>query len=648
MCGIAGAYLSKWHTREAILGLSTVRHLSHRGPDGYGQWINADGSIILTHYRLSIVDLTKNGDQPMQSHDGELVLVFNGEIYNHRQIRSKLNISKNGINWKGESDTETLVEAISAWGVEAALNECIGMFAFAVFDKIKKTLILARDRMGEKPVYYSLTKGALVFSSEIKVFQKLPGFKLEINRQALGSYMENGYIPGESSIYQGIFKLQPGSFTVFTQFDIEAGGIPKIIKYWDVCQISKSQNGANAHLSTKQIIDKTDVLLRDSVQSQMLGDVPIGAFLSGGIDSSLIVAQMQKISAKPINTFTIGFVDSSVDEAVFAKKIAKHLGTNHTEAYFSTADLISLVNIIPSVFCEPFADTSQLPTLLVSQLARQDVKVVLGGDGGDELFLGYSRYRQVDGINRILRHLPRNTLASLVQKIEGRDSLLKLLNYFINYVAKDKRLTGDRAVKILRILKSRNFDDLNAAVVRLWDSSVVRKFQLKPIDIRAGGSVPSGSLIEFMSIDDLLNYLPNDILVKIDRSAMAYGLEGRSPFLDVRLIEFALSLNVQQRMINNRPKGILRGLLKRYVPSELSERPKQGFGCPVSSWLRGPLMEWGHDLIERHLQASDDLLDMREIERKWNEHISLNYDWGNRLWVALVFLSWLDKNEYKN
>jgi asparagine synthase (glutamine-hydrolysing) len=280
----------------------------------------------------------------------------------------------------------------------------------------------------------------------------------------------------------------------------------------------------------------------------------------------------------------------------------------------------------------------------VSQIARRHVKVVLGGDGGDELFLGYSRYRQVNRINRILRHLPRNTLSSLSQKPEDSGSLFKLLNYFNNNVAKDTGITGDRAIKILRILKSRNLDDLNAAVVRLWDSSVVRQCGLKPIDIRARSSVPSGSLIEFMSIHDLLEYLPNDILVKIDRSAMAYGLEGRSPFLDVRLIEFALSLNQQQRMIDNRPKGILRGLLKRYVPGELFERPKQGFGCPVSIWLRGPLREWGCDLIGRHSQASDELLDMREIEIKWNEHLSLTHDWGNRLWVALVFLSWLDKN----
>lgn len=642
MCGITGFVLPRPTDTHPAHRLAQGGLLTHRGPDRFDTWASPDGRVGLQHYRLAIVDLSPAGAQPMHSADGRYTVVFNGEIYNHLELRNRLSAEGLAPSWRGHSDTETLLAAISAWGLRAALAACAGMFAVALYDRAEQSLSFARDRLGEKPLYYGYIAGALCFASEPKALRAVAPGTLPLHRGALAAYMRLGYIPGPQSVYDGILRLPPGTLLTVSQASLSQAQLPHPEPYWDLGRIVQERAGHAATLSPQEAADGLDAVMRTAVKGQMVADVPLGALLSGGIDSSLIVGLMQAQATQPVRTFSIGFAGASTDEAPHARRVAAHLGTQHSELYVTAQDALDLVPRLPEVFCEPFADSSQVPTLLVSKLARQQVTVALTGDGGDELFAGYDRYQRVAQGHARIGRIPmpaRKAAAALLRHMP-----LTLLNGVMRLAGNPGGLRNpaDRLRKIAEVLASADASALHRGLITLWEPSQVMPTARENESIFSQELPPAPTLVEQMMLADTLCYLPDDLLVKVDRAAMAYSLECRAPFLDHRVVQYAWGLSLNQKAPLAEGKGLLKQVLERYVPRPLFDRPKQGFGLPVDGWLQGPLRDWAETLLAPEALRRAGVLNVDLIRRRWHEHLSGERNWQQHLWTVLMLQAWLE------
>lgn len=651
MCGFAGFLnLNGGLNADTASNLasSMAAALRHRGPDDAGVWQDAAHGIALAHRRLAIVDLSPEGRQPMVSACDRYVIVFNGEIYNHAEIRAELENalsllkSEGGLRWRGHSDTEVMLAAIALWGLETALGRFVGMFAFALWDQRYKALHLVRDRFGEKPLYYGRMGNALLFGSELKALQRHPAWRGEIDRGALALYMRHNYIPAPYSIYKGVYKLPPGTFLTF---DAQSWGDGVPHPYWSARKMTEA-GAAHPYRGTEiEAIESLDGLLRTAVLGQMAADVPLGAFLSGGVDSSLVVALMQAQSSRPVKTFTIGFSEAQYNEAEHAKAVARHLGTQHTELIVTPDDARNVIPQLAEIYDEPFADSSQIPTFLVAQLARQHVTVSLSGDGGDELFGGYNRYLWTHRIWRKMRLMPRLgrvMLAHILTALPPRtwDKLFQFAPPGLR-----QRTPGDKLHKLAAMLPADSPEQIYLNLVSHWKTpaSVVLGGIEPPTQITASAAALP-DFIQRMMYLDAVSYLPDDILVKVDRAAMAVSLESRTPLLDHHVAEFAWRLPLSMKIRGGQGKWPLRQVLYRYVPSSLIERPKMGFGVPIGTWLRGPLINWAEDLLDETKLREDGFFDPHPIREKWEEHLSGRRNWQHCLWNVLMFQEWLRKN----
>jgi len=665
MCGLAGFLGGGVGADADVLLRRMADTLIHRGPDDGGYWCDSEQRIGLGHRRLAIVDLSPAGHQPMVSASGRYVIAFNGEIYNHLELRRELeqiplltlphpNPLPEGegenINWRGHSDTETLLAGIETWGLEATLRKSIGMFAIALWDRQTSTLTLARDRMGEKPLYYGWQgrgdERVFLFGSELKALKAHPAFAAGIDRGALCLLLRHNCIPAPYSIYQGIAKLEPGCVLSVSLAQPE----PKIWKYWDAVAVARAGVARPFAGTADEAVDALESLAKDAVRQQMMADVPLGAFLSGGIDSSTVVALMQAQSSRPVKTFTIGFNEEGYNEAVHAKAVAKHLGTEHTELYVTPQQAMEVIPRLPGLYCEPFADSSQIPTFLVSQLAKQHVTVSLSGDAGDELFCGYNRYQITQNLWRKLSVVPSPLRALAAKGITSIspaqwDSLARIIPGEAAYSS-----LGDKLHKGAGVLSSRSVDEVYLGIVSHTGN---------PSEWVVDGHEPATNLtgfrpdldglntVERMMILDTISYLPDDILVKVDRAAMGVSLESRVPFLDHRIVEFAWTLPLEYKLREGQTKWPLRQLLYRHVPRELIDRPKMGFGVPLHDWLRGPLRDWAECLLDETRMRREGYFHPAPIRKMWAEHLSGRRNWMALLWNVLMFQAWLEREREK-
>lgn len=652
MCGLTGFLKADSFQARDELTATVARMtaaLVHRGPNDGGHWCDAAHGIAFGHRRLAIIDVSAAGHQPMQSPSGRYVLVFNGEIYNHLHLREMLDADVRRPPWRGGSDTETLLAGFDAWGIRATVERAIGMFAFAVWDRHARTLTLARDRIGEKPLYYGWQgRGddtAFLFGSELKALRAHPAFENAIDRDALCLQMRHGYIPAPYSIYRGVYKLPAGCLLTVSGMRREH----LVTAYWSAAE--HMVDGVNEPFggSPEQAVARLDALLTDAVGAQMAADVPLGAFLSGGVDSSTVVALMQAQSTRPVKTFSIGFHEADYNEAHHARAVAAHLGTEHTELYVTAAEARDVIPSLQDIYDEPFSDSSQLPTVLVSQLARRHVTVSLSGDGGDELFCGYNRYQFVDALWHKINAapLPLRRLAAMGITGVSVDAWNRAARALAPGLPRAMRFqnTGDKLHKGAQVMTSASLDALYLGLVSHWDD---------PGALVLGGSEPgtalNGSLPALAALDglqrmmalDLLTYLPDDILVKVDRAAMSVSLETRVPFLDHRVVEFAWRLPQSCKLRDGVTKWALRQVLYKYVPPALIERPKMGFGVPVGDWLRGPLREWGEDLLAEAKLVHDGFFEPALVRRCWKEHLSGQRNWQYQLWNVLMFQAWFE------
>jgi asparagine synthase (glutamine-hydrolysing) len=686
MCGITGF----WETPGKLEGnlnemaQNMANAIAHRGPDDSGAWSDPHAGIALGHRRLSIIDLSPAGHQPMASSSGRFVIAFNGEIYNHLELRAELDNSSNpstlfgetcaAPKWQGHSDTETLLACFDHWGIETTLSKTVGMFAIVLWDVQQRTLHLARDRFGEKPLYYGWTgNGAgnsFVFGSELKSLRAFPGFVNSVSREALAQYMRFMYVPSPRSIYQGIYKLEPGCLLSIK------GAAPKVApsqplrppevyesltlkRWWSLADVV--QFGAHNPITDKaDAINALEQRLSDAVKSQSLADVPLGAFLSGGVDSSTIVAIMQQQTTYPVKTFTVGFEESGFDESPYARSVAKHLGTDHTELFVTSAEAQQVIAQLPCMYDEPFADSSQIPTHLVCRAAREHVTVALSGDAGDELFGGYNRYFWGPRIWAKLAWMPypvRQALGAAISSVPvaGWDALSLPVNSLL-FGGKGVRNAGDKAHKLAaRLSGVRDLDDLYKSLVSEWQdpAQVVRGNNgcsvLEP-DSLLSDAFPKVDLTgvvnspQRMMYQDSMTYLPDDILCKVDRAAMASSLETRVPFLDHRVAELAWQLPLGMKIKDGQGKWPLRQVLYKHVPRELIERPKAGFGIPVGQWLRGPLRPWAENLLDQTRLTTEGYFYPEPIRKKWNEHLSGQRNHTASLWAVLMFQAWLQES----
>jgi asparagine synthase (glutamine-hydrolysing) len=650
MCGIAGFLAT--HTAEE--GEQIVRRmaaqLSHRGPDDEDAWVDAPAGVALAHRRLSILDLSPAGRQPMHSATGRLVIVFNGEIYNWREVRAELERSALAPQWRGHSDTEVLLAACEVWGVEAAIKKCVGMFAFALWDRQERTLTLARDRMGEKPLYYGKAGGAIVFASELKALHRYPGFTAEVDRGALALYLRHNCIPAPHSIFAGIFKLPPGSMLTLRGDDWKSGDLPQPVSYWSVREAAERGERNPFEGTAEEAVAELERLLRDSVAAQMVADVPLGAFLSGGIDSSTVVALMQQQSSRSVSTFTIGFREQGYNEAEHAAAVARHLGTDHTELYVTPGEAIAVIPRLAELYDEPFADSSQIPTYLVSRLARQHVTVSLSGDGGDELFGGYNRHywaarlwQKWGGVPRPLRAACASLLRALPPSTWDRvySGVSRWLPKSLHY-----NTPGDKLHKLAEVLPVSCPEDIYLNLVSHWkDPTAAVIAALEPLTAVTNREAWA-SLRDFesrMMFLDSVTYLPDDILTKVDRASMGVSLEARVPLLDHRVVEFSWRLPLSMKIRAGQGKWILRQLLYRHVPREIVERPKAGFGMPIGDWLRGPLRDWAETLLDERRLTAEGFIRPQPVRALWSDHLAGRSNWAYHLWDVLMFQSWLER-----
>ncbi len=649
MCGITG-YLEttprSTRTELEATALTMAAAFHHRGPDDSGVWADSAAGIALAHRRLSILDLSPLGHQPMHSPCGRYVITFNGEIYNFRALRQELEAC--GRQFRGQSDTEVLVACVAEFGILSAVRRLNGMFAFGLWDREERLLYLVRDRLGEKPLYHGYLGATLVFGSELKALRRHPKFDCSLNRDALALYLRHNYIPAPFSIYEGISKVQPGTIVQISPEDADRA--PTVTAYWSV-QAAAEYGLANPFAGSEEdAVGRLDVLLRDAVKLRMEADVPLGAFLSGGIDSSMIVALMQAQSTQPVRTFTIGFHEAKYNEANHAKAVAHHLGTDHTELYVTPEEAMAAIPLLPALYDEPFSDSSQIPTFLVSRLARQDVTVVLSGDGGDELFGGYDRYTLGADVWRKIQRIPRSMRAFVARRIQAVP--FKQWNRLIVPIAHLlssstwERNPGEKLHRVAQVLNAKAPEALYLEMLSHWKEpeAVVLGAQ-EPLtavtDQRRHLPVP-----EFeprMMYIDSLTYLPDDILVKVDRASMAVSLEARVPFLDHRLVEFSWHVPLAWKIRQGKGKWLLRKLLAQYVPPTLTERPKMGFGVPIGLWLRGPLREWAEALLDEKCLKDQGYLNPKPIRDKWNEHLHGDCNWEYLLWDVLMFQAWLEQ-----
>ncbi|MEJ8836230.1 asparagine synthase (glutamine-hydrolyzing) [Ramlibacter sp. AN1133] len=661
MCGITG-YFRVSPSETSATGLALVRRMAdalvHRGPDSAGYWHNSTGTVALGHRRLSILDLSEAGAQPMQSASGRYQIAFNGEIYNHQQLRTRLERELRAPQWRGHSDTETLLAAFECWGIEATLTMTVGMFAMALWDKQEQTLYLARDRFGEKPLYYGWAAGApdgcFVFGSELKALRAFPGFTNAVCREAVAQYMRFMYVPAPLSIFEGVYKLEPGCLLAVRGMppgrppprpitETEPHGSVTVHRWWSLADAAAA--GMSDPLTDEaDALDRLDTQLQEAVRLQSLSDVPLGAFLSGGVDSSTIAAMLQEQAHTPIKTFTVGFEEADYDESQHARAVARHLGTEHHELFVTAAEARAVIPLLPAMFDEPFADSSQIPTHLVCRAARQHVTVALSGDAGDELFGGYNRYFWGPRIWSRVRFVPSRLRDALMAGVHraapGTWNRWLLRSGVVR--------PGEKLHKLANALHgAQSINDLYANLATEWHRERhlvygVHAAQTSFPALPAPSSHAGGEAASRMMFWDAMTYLPDDILCKVDRAAMATSLETRVPFLDHRVAELAWRLPVSLKIRGNHGKWALRQVLYRRVPRELIERPKTGFSIPVGQWLVGPLREWAEHLLDEQRLRRDGFLDPVPVRRAWKEHLSGAYDRSGRLWAVLMFQAWLD------
>jgi asparagine synthase (glutamine-hydrolysing) len=614
--------------------------LSHRGPDASGYWCD-DLNVALGHTRLAILDTSLAGAQPMTSASGRFVMVFNGEIYNHHALRNELKFN-NSNKWRGHSDSETLLAAIEAWGLERTAKKLRGMFAIAVWDKQSQSLSLLRDPMGEKPIYYGWVGDQFIFASEIKALKKFPNFNKEVDRNSLALFLRFNSIPAPYSIYEDVFKLEPGCI-----ISIKKGS--KNIKktcFWSTEDVYKNASASRFSGTAGDAIKKLEDVLMDAVSLQMQADVPLGAFLSGGVDSSTIVALMQAQSSEKINTFSIGFDVDQHNEAEHARAIARHIGTNHLDMYVTEGDALDVIPLLPDIYDEPFADSSQIPTYLLAKIAKQKSTVALTGDAGDELFGGYNRYIFADKYFGVLSTIPislRKILGFLIMSVpeEKWNMLLGQL------LAKHFYNVGFKLHKGVVALFSATIRDLHfnlASQIQSPGNWLINSNEYTTIFNDNFNHFDDLDSIEQMMAYDLVTYLPTDILAKVDRAAMSVSLETRVPFLDSDVIKFAAALPLEYKIRHGVTKWILRKVLYKYVPKNLIERPKMGFDVPLAEWLRGPLRGWAENLLDENRLKNEGFFDAFLVRNKWDEHISGKRNWHLQLWNVLMFQAWLENS----
>lgn len=648
MCGLTGVLSANNIPTTSVLSAMT-NAIHHRGPDDQGVWIDSTAGIGLAHARLAIVDLSPAGHQPMGFLSGRFVIAFNGEIYNHLELRTELEKNNPRINWKGHSDTETLLAGFDYWGIRETIKRSVGMFAIAVWDKEENNLTLIRDRLGEKPLYYGWQEDIFFFGSELKALTAHPSFNCSINRDAIALFLRHSYIPAPHSIYQNIYKLMPGSLATISI----ANPTPTIEYYWSASQVAKDGISNPLPEDEKANINALEKTLLGAIKLQMAADVPLGAFLSGGIDSSTVVALMQAQSARPIKTFSIGFHEKQYNEAHYAKAVADHLGTEHTEFYATPEDALEVIPKLAELYDEPFADVSQIPTYLVSKLARQHVTVSLSGDAGDELFCGYNRYLLTNRIWRYLGKMPlwtRNIISSCILFLSPStidavaEPIFRLLPK--KYKSLSNQL-GDKLHKSANVIKAKDGADLYRRFISLIqdpENYVIGSSESATTPPGINNELQSNNDLEQMMLTDILGYLPNDILTKVDRAAMGVSLETRVPFLDHRVVEFAWRIPMKHKIHNSEGKWILKQILFKYVPKDLIERPKMGFGVPIDSWLRGPLRGWAAALLSTERLKREGFLQSTEVQKLWQEHLLGYRNWQYQLWNILMFQLWLEKH----
>lgn len=643
MCGLTGFWQTD-RTDADSMSAQAIRmadRIAHRGPDDSGVWVDADRGIVLAHRRLSILDLSPAGHQPMLSASGRFVILLNGEIFNYPDLRRQVEAEGNALAWRGHSDTEILLACIEGWGLERTLKSCVGQFAIVLWDRAQHTLSLARDRLGEKPLYYGWQNGVLLFGSELKALTAHPAFERRIDRDALALLLRHNYIPAPYSIWQGLSKLPAGTMLTLASGRRDAEPVP----YWSLAQAAEAGQRDPLTCGVDEAADMLQRVLGDTIAGQMLADVPLGALLSGGIDSSTVVALMQAQSTQPVKTYSIGFHEKAYDESAHAAAVARHLGTDHTELFMHAGDVLDAVPRMPQLYDEPFADSSQLPTALVMALARRHVTVALSGDGGDEVFGGYNRYFVGPRVWKALRVLPHPLRRQLGRVLTGVspmqwDRIGRPLARLLHQAQ-----LGDKAHKLGRRLQSvRNIDDLYVALVTEWDDAerVVIGSAITPTTIARREAWPAlaDPVARMMAVDGL-TYLPDDILVKVDRASMAVSLETRAPFLDHRVVEFAWRMPMSMKIAGGQGKFLLRRVLDRHVPRVLVDRPKMGFGIPLDAWLRHELCDWAESLLSRDALARGGYFDVDAVRTAWEGHLAGTHAYGYRLWSVLMFQAWL-------
>lgn len=654
MCGLAGFLTNNMANADAIANGMALT-IQHRGPDDGGVWFDDQAGIALAHRRLSILDLSPAGHQPMASKSNRYVIAFNGEIYNHLELRRELEMTPQlkrdgkSISWRGHSDTETLLAGFEAWGVEATLKKTVGMFAISVWDKEEKVLTLARDRMGEKPLYYGFQNNTFLFGSELKALKAHPEFLSEIDRDVLCLYLRHCYIPAPYSIYKGIKKLLPGTYVQVRLGDDAHSPSLTPKTYWRM-EEAIARGIDNPFVgSDEQAINALDSQLKQSISLQMMADVPLGAFLSGGVDSSTVVALMQSQSSRPVKTFSIGFDEAGYNEADYAKAVAKHLGTDHTELYVTAAEAMDVIPLLGKMYDEPFADSSQIPTFLVSKMAKEQVTVSLSGDAGDELFGGYNRYILADKWQKIER-VPfalRQMTGHLIEALSPSawdaifQQLTKIKTFPSNMGEKLQRL----AKRLEKVNGSQNLYYSLVSEIDSPENIVLGAKEPRTWLTQLGMRMPFQDPKQQMMFLDAMTYLPDDILVKVDRAAMANSLETRVPFLDHRVVEFASRLPMKMKIRDDETKWLLRQVLYQYVPKELIVRPKVGFSIPLGEWLRGPLKDWVECSLDEKRLYAEGYFDVSYVRNLWGAHLSRKHNCHTLLWNILMFQSWLAENK---